>query len=156
MHINDVSSNDAVIFKDTLTAPGLTQHVTISTHAKGNILDPIFMEEATSNKLTSCQVGPFLSDHKLVSAVLNIKKPPIEKNTLSVHKLKCIMEESFKAAFNEDAIDRTSPVDTVLHMLNDELHKALDTIAPLKEVQVAVHHRQPWFDKVVKARHKVV
>ena len=159
MHINDMSSNDAVIFQDTLTALGLTQHVTTSTHArvcKGNILNLIFMEEATSIKLTSCQVVPFLSDHKLVSAVLNIKKPPIEIKTSSVHKLKCITEESFKAAFNEDAIDLTSPVDAVLHQVNDELHKAWDTIATLKEIQVALHQRQPWFDEDVKARHKVV
>ena len=33
MHINDMSSNDAVIFKDTLIALGLTQYVTTSTHA---------------------------------------------------------------------------------------------------------------------------
>ena len=59
-------------------------------------------------------------------------------------------------AFNEDAIDLTLPIDTVLHQLNDELHKALNTIAPLKEVQVAVHQRQCWFNKAVKARHKVV
>ena len=151
-----MSSNDGVIFKDTLTAIGLTQHVTTITHAKGSILDLIFTEEATNIKLTSCQVGHFLSDHKLVSAVLNIKKPPIEKKTLSVHKLKCITEESFKAAFNEDAIDLTSPVDTVLLQLSDELCKALDTIVPLKESQVAVHQRQPWFDEVVKTRYKVV
>ena len=156
IHIKDMSSNDAIIFQDTLTALGLTQHVTTSTHTKGNILDFIFTEEAGSIKLTSCQVGTFLMDHKLVSAVLNIKKPPIEKKTLSVHKLKCITEETFKAAFNDEAIDLTSPVNMVLHQLNNELHKALDTIAPLREIQVAVHQRQPWFDEVVKARHKVV
>ena len=92
MHINDMRSNDAVICKGTLTVHSLTQHVTTSTHAKGNILELIFTEEATSIKLTSCQVGPFLLDHKLVSAVLNVKKLPIEKKTLSVHKLKCIAE----------------------------------------------------------------
>ena len=90
MHINDKSSNDLVIFKDTLTTLGLTHHVTTSTHAKGNILDLIFTEEAMSIKLTLCQVGPFLLDQKIACAVLNIKKPPIEKKTLSVHKLKCI------------------------------------------------------------------
>ena len=101
-------------------------------------------------------MGPFLLDHKLVSAVLNIKKPPTEKETLSVCKLKCITDETFKAALNDEAIDLTYPVDTVLHQLNDELCKALDTIAPLREIQVAVHQRQPWFDEVVKAQHKVV
>ena len=139
MHINDMNSNDAIIFKDTLTALGLTQHVTTSTHAKGNILDLILTEEESSIKFTFCQVGPFLSDHKLVSAVLNVKKPPIEKKSLLVHKLHYITEESFKSAFNEDAIDLISPVDTVLHLFNDELCKALDTIAPLKVIQVAVH-----------------
>ena len=74
-------------------------------------------------------MGPFLLDDKLVSAVFNIKKPPIEKKSLSVHKLHCITEESFKSAFNEDAIDLTSPVDTVIHQIIDELHKALDTMA---------------------------
>ena len=42
MHINDINSNDACIFKDTLTALGLTQHVTTSTNVKGNMLDLIF------------------------------------------------------------------------------------------------------------------
>ena len=197
-----MSSNDVVIFKGRLTAFGLTQHVTTSAHATGNIVDLIFTEEAASIKLTSyqvrlflldhnvvsavrnikkppiekktllvcklkciteaasikltsCQVGLFLLDHNVVSAVLNIKKPPIEKKT-SVCKLKCITEETFKAAFNNEAIDLTSPIDTVLHQLNNELHKALATIAPLREIQFAVHQRQPWSDEVVKARHKVV
>ena len=79
MHINNSNSNDACIFKDTFTSLGLTQHVTTSTHVKGNILDLIFTEEISSIKLTSCQAGSFLSDHKLVTAVLNINKQPIEK-----------------------------------------------------------------------------
>ena len=44
----------------------------------------------------------------------------------------------------------------ILNMLNDELHKALDTITPLKQIQVAVCQKQPWFNEIVKARHKVV
>ena len=48
------------------------------------------------------------------------------------------------------------PVDTVLQQLIDELYKVLDTTAPLKEIQVAVHQGQSLFDKVVKTRHKVV
>ena len=44
MHINDMSSNGAIIFKDTLTALGLTQHVTTSTHAMSNILDLILQK----------------------------------------------------------------------------------------------------------------
>ena len=52
IHINDMSSNDVVIFNDILMALGLTKHVTTITHAKGNILDLIFTEEATSFKLT--------------------------------------------------------------------------------------------------------
>ena len=155
MHINDSNSNDACIFKDMFTALGLTQHVTTSTHVNGNILDLIFTEETSSIKLTSCQAGSFLSDYKLVTAVLNIDKQPIEK-TLSVCKLHCITKDSFKSAFNESAIDLTSPVETVLYQLNDELHKALDTIAPLKQIQVAVCQKQPWFNEIVKARHKMV
>ena len=122
MHINDINSNDAGIFKDTPTALGLTQHVTTSTHVKGNIPDLIFTEETSSIKLTSCQTGSFLSGHKLVTAVLNIEKHPIEKKSLSVCTLHCITKESFKSAFNKGAIDLTSPVDTVLYQLNHELH----------------------------------
>ena len=122
----------------------------------GNILDLIFTEKISSIKLTSCQASCFLSDHKLVTAVLNINKQPIEKKILSVHKLHCITEDSFKSAFNKSAIDLTSPVETVLYQLNDELCKALDTIAPLKQIQVAAHQKQPWFNEIVKTRHKVV
>ena len=107
MHINDVNSNDACTFLDTFTALGLTQHVTTSTHVKGNILDLIFTEETSNIKLTSCQAGPFQSDHKLVTASLNIQRQPIEKKKLSVRKLHSITENSFKAAFNKSAIDLT-------------------------------------------------
>ena len=138
------------------TALGLTQHVTTSTHVKGNILNLIFTEETSNIKLTSCQAGPFLSDHKLVTASLNIQRQPIEKKKLSVGKLHSVTENSFKAAFDESAIDLTLPVETVLYQLNNELHKALDTIVPLKQIQVAPCQKQPWFDEIVKARHKVV
>ena len=84
MHINDTNSNDACTFLDTFTALGLTQHVTMSTHIKGNILDLMFTEEISSIKLTTCQASPFLSDHKLVTASLNIHTQPIEKKKLSV------------------------------------------------------------------------
>ena len=98
------------------------------------MLDLIFTEEATSIKLTSCQVEHFLSHHKLVFGLLNIKKPPTEKKILSVCELKHITIESFKADFNEDAIDLTSPADTVLYQFNNKLHKALDATAPLKGI----------------------
>ena len=156
MHINDTNSNDAYTFLDTFTALGLTQHVTTSTHVKGNILDLMFTEEISSIKLTSCQASSFLSDHKLVTALLNIDRQPIEKKKLSVHKLHGITKNSFKAAFNESAIDLTLPVKTVLYQLNDELCRALDAIAPLKQIQVAPCQKQLWFDEIVKARHKVV
>ena len=91
-----------------------------------------------------------------MTAVLNIDKHPIEKKSLKVHKLHCITEDSFKSAFNEGAINLSSPVDIVLYQLNDELCMALDTIAPLKQIQVAVCQKQHWFDEIVKARHKVV
>ena len=91
-----------------------------------------------------------------MTASLNIHTQPIEKKKLSVRKLHSITKNTFKAVFNESAIDLTLPVDTVLDQLNDELHKALDTIAPLKLIQVAPHQKQPWFNEIVKARHKVV
>ena len=156
MHNNDINSNDACTFLGTFTALGLTQHVTTSTHVKGNILNLMFTVEISNIKLTSCQVGPFLSDHKLVTASLNIQKQPIEKKKLSVCKLHSITKNSFKAAFDESAIDLTLPVETVLYQLNNELHKALDTIAPLKQIQVTPCQKQPWFHETVKARHKVV
>ena len=65
MHINDSNPNNAYTFIDTFTALGLTQHVTMSTHVKGNILNLMFTEEISSIKLTSCQASPFLSDPNL-------------------------------------------------------------------------------------------
>ena len=156
MHINDINFNDACTFLDTFTAVGLTQHVTMSTHVKGNILNLMFTEEISNIKLTSCQASPFLSDHKLVTASLNIHRQHTEKKKLSVCKLYGITENSFKAAFDKSAIDLTLPVKTVLYQLNNELHKALDTIAPLKQIQVAPCRKQPWFNEIVKARHNVV
>ena len=58
IYINDMSSNDVVIFNDTLMALGFTQHVTTSNHAKGSILDLIPTEEVTNIKLIHAKWDP--------------------------------------------------------------------------------------------------
>ena len=44
IHIDDTNSDEGTIFKDTMDAFGLIQHVRTPTHKDGHIMDLIMME----------------------------------------------------------------------------------------------------------------
>ena len=103
-----------------------SQHLALSNMSPPALMlraiwpDLIFMEEADKQiKLISCQVGPFLLDHKLVSAVLNIKKTPIEnrRHYQYVH-LNALLRKALKQPLMKMPLTWPSHVDTVLHQLN--------------------------------------
>ena len=45
MHLDDLPDPDATIFKDTITAFGLRQHINIASHNKGNTLDLLLRDD---------------------------------------------------------------------------------------------------------------
>lgn len=70
IHVDDVEDPDVNVFLDTLEALGLTQHVCEPTHEKGYILDLVITEQISKIGIKLCQVGDYISDHKIINSPL--------------------------------------------------------------------------------------
>ena len=158
MHIDDPFDPEAGIFNDTMSALGLIQQVTFPTHNKGNTLDFIFSEVGDSVQFGKIHSGPMLTDHAIIFGELNIKKLKATTEKVMVHKFSTITDEMFLEEFNGyiPFDDQDQDLDWLIANLNDEFRHVIDTLAPLKEVTLSAHPRQPWFNDAVKAQHKVV
>ena len=74
MHIEDPNDYNSKIFVATMEALGLRQHVIEPTHQKGNILDLMFTKTASQIEVSQMRMLDFISDHRLTSATINVKK----------------------------------------------------------------------------------
>ena len=64
IHLNDrISDEDAGIFSDTLEAMGFIIHMAGPTHRSRNTIDLIVNQSGSMLDVTSCNCGPYLSDH---------------------------------------------------------------------------------------------
>ena len=54
MHLDNPHNPDVTIFKDTITALGLRQHINVATNTKGNILD-LLLSEDQANLIGKCE-----------------------------------------------------------------------------------------------------
>ena len=88
IHINDSSDPAAAAFTEMMEALGLTQHVPSFTHKKGNLLDHIYTEVGSNIKVNRCTIGDFVSDHSVISCVLEIPKENMVKKTVTENMAK--------------------------------------------------------------------
>ena len=157
MHIDDPLDPEACIFNDTMSALGLIQQVTFPTHTKGNTLDLIFSEMGDSIQFGKIHSGPMLTDHAIVFGELNIKKPRVTTEEVTVRRIAAITDEMLLDEFNENIPfdDQIHDLDQLITNLNDELKRVIDTLAPPKRVTLNTHPRQPWYNDEVKTQHKL-
>ena len=97
-----------------------------------------------------------LTDHAIVFGELNVKKLKATRDKVTVHKFSTITDEMLLDEFNGDIPFDGQDLDQLIANLNDEFRRVINRLAPPKEVTLSTHPRQPWFNDVVKAQHKVV
>ena len=132
IHISDITNTDGEDFRDLLMALGLQQIVDFPTHVKGNTLDLIISSIEYVYKVSDVKYGPLLSDHFLISAVINFPKP---KNTfITYQKLKGIDMDQMIMDMHLDHLKefRTDNVNNLLKEFEDHIIKAMDIHAPSK------------------------
>ena len=88
IHIEDTNDYNIKIFVDTMEALGLKQHITEPTHQKWNMLDLIFTETASQIKVSQLNMLDFISDYRLISATISVKKdvPKITRKKIRNYK----------------------------------------------------------------------
>ena len=102
MHIDDSSSNDTIIFNDTMATLGLDQHIKEPTHRLGNILDLVYTELSSELKPVICSVGKNVSHRRMVICELKLQKQKLEKKTLCIRKISAVSDEELLSTFDAD------------------------------------------------------
>ena len=155
-HLNKVDDQDAATLKDTLDALGLKIHNNFPTHRHGNTLDIIATEIASSLNITTCQPGPFLSDHCSIECTTNIIREDIIRKTVSFRKIKDINTQKFQDdVVNQLVMDNECHNNDVLvHNLETNLHDTLEVHVPLITKSVTFRHKCPWFSGIIKQQKR--
>ena len=153
LHVSNQLDTDAAIFGDTIDALGLYQHVGFSTHKLGNVLDLILSNFTDDAKVLKAAPGPFLTNHRAVISTLNIKKlRPITKR-IQVRQVNKIKPEQWMEEFmlDNNSLNGKLELECMVSSLNSELTRVFNTLAPLKECNVNLRAKQPWYDQQTKA-----
>ena len=94
VNLSDVTSNEVCVFKDTMEALGLKQHVQLATHINGHILDQVYSEEHSQFTVMSARPDIFISDHKSVIVSTSVIKEKLKRQQITVRKIKHIDVQS--------------------------------------------------------------
>ena len=88
IHVDDAQDNDTLAFNDTMMALSLDQCVNSCMPVHGNKLDLVFTEVESDLIVSSHTAGIFISDYRLVTATLNIRKPKLERKPVIMRRIK--------------------------------------------------------------------
>ena len=152
LHVSE-DSTDPTIFNDSIDVMGLNHHVGFPTHKSGNILALILSDIQQPTTVMATAQGPFLTDHRAVTAILNIKKL---NGCLEVRKLKNIAQDQWIDEFNPDNVPLNSKLLELVTSFNNELSGTLDKLALLKKQKVNLRPKNPWCDSDLKAHKRLM
>ena len=158
LHLEDVSSIDAVKFADLLHCTGLQQHVHGPTHSKGHTLD-LLITRSTDQILHSIRTEDSLnSDHSLVIFGMRIQRPRNKKITTARRDLRNIniaqLQDNLANSFANYPADMNA--ERLLELYQDTVTNILDTAAPLVEKVINDKVRAPWFSTEFLTLRKVM
>ncbi len=95
VHVSDLEDSEAMDFMSTMSILGLDQHVSFTTHNRGNILDLVFSPHLAQVNVLGVVQGPFFSDHCAVICSLGLMRNRLERKMVTSHRIKSIDATSF-------------------------------------------------------------
>ena len=95
IHVNDVTNQDTITFRDFLDSFTLKNMVSFLTHKSGHTIDLIF-QDLDANIVQETMGGLMFSDHNFVDCILNVEKPTRPTKMVSFRKLKSINQKVLK------------------------------------------------------------
>ncbi|KAF7238137.1 Sperm-associated antigen 17, partial [Varanus komodoensis] len=161
LHAEASLTGAAQDFMASMTAMGLSQHVTGPTHERGHTLDLVFstgQEEGGLRVSNLCLTPLSWSDHFLVRFVLESDfslctgADPI----MWVRPRSWMDPEGFLKALGEFPADKTgAPVEALVELWNGEMTRAVDTIAPKHPLPPGRARSSPWYTPELRAMKQV-
>ncbi|KAF7239822.1 Craniofacial development protein 2 [Varanus komodoensis] len=148
-------------FMASMTAMGLSQHITGPTHERGHTLDLVFstgQEEGGLRVRNLCLTPLSWSDHFLVRFVLesDISLCKGADPIVWVRPRSRMDPEGFLKALGEFPADKTgAPVEALVELWNGEMTRAVDTIAPKRPLPPGRARSSPWYTPELRAMKQV-
>ena len=97
---NIIDNVDTISLMELAELYGLKQHVCMSTHTSGNMLDLMFSTSDSRLKLSKPRSSYFISDHCFIAVDISIYQPTVTKKKIMYRKLKCIDNQSFRKSLS--------------------------------------------------------
>ena len=157
VHWEDMTKNDVLHMKSTVTSAGLIQHVRGPTHNLGHTLDLIFTRDELV--ILSCDtVETCISDHYMISFSLLKQRPEPMSITSTLRNYRKIDKVQFSNALHDlvssqpEGLDCESSFDWYVSGVT----KVLDTYAPSETKSRPLKLRMPWFNEstLVARQHR--
>ena len=95
--------------------------------------------------------GPYLSDHRAVTATLNTKKLQPKAKVKHIWKFHSVTSDQWNEAFDTNNTPLSSNLKEMVDNLNKELVRIQDELAPVKKCNILLKPKNPWYDQEMKA-----
>ena len=155
-HVNNTVDSHARALLGTLDSCGLTQHVHLPTHVKGNTLDLVFSREGELNPNKICIDTSVPSDHFTVLFNINIKKVKINTKISKSRNWKTFSLDRFISDLKDAGLDsvlQCNDLSDALDKYNYILDAAFNEHAPFASKTNKRQHLAKWYnDSIRKAK----
>jgi hypothetical protein len=154
--VNNTTNSDAQALEDVFICYALKQHVHCPTHISSNTLDLILTEESGTLILSEPSDDLYISDHSVISSLLNIPKPAKTREIITYRKIKNINRLEFRSDLSNlvDRIENLSSVDDLAELYHQQLTEVIDKHAPLITKSIVVRPTVPWYSESIQALHR--
>ena len=138
LHLLNDDDPNSDTFNTSLDALGLIQHVSFTTHTKGNMLDVVVSEINSRVEVTNCTRGPLLSDHHAIEFNLSIVRDLIQTEEICYRNSTKLDKDKFCDLISGDMTSLVNDVayekdlNGYVSKLNSILSGALDKLAPVQ------------------------
>ena len=151
IHINDINDPEAQIFKDTMEAVGLQQHVCFTTHPTGNTLDLIFTK-LTPQLNTKISKGRYILDHRAIVAELDIRIQHTISTMVTFRNLRQINMEELISSIDFGSVENWENPTLASEKYEKELTRVLDQFAPQNTKLIIKRDKRSWFNEVANMK----
>ena len=149
----DSSTSSSKSFSELLSAYNLTQHINVSTHNRGHVLDLLITHKDNTVQLTNIGVNEGISDHAAIMCEFNIPKRCTKKKLVTTRNLKSVDPKQFVEDSHVKSLISTfsyvKSVDEEVNMYNFVISSALDKLASEKQLYVTIRPNTEWYNQEI-------
>ena len=124
-----------------MEALGLRQHVVEPSHQKGYILDLIFTETASQINASQLKMLNIISDQRLISATINVKKDVLRITRKKIRNFKEVSPTMMMENFHPPHLGSNTKTSEAHTKFNLQLQKRLDKRVPEKIIKRPKNHK---------------